>query len=235
MRKFLYVSLLYCFFFFSCCPCIANELSYQTKNDEYHESSYNENTFPSVHILIVTTGRVTLIHMLQSLQPQLQHQDFLTVVFDGRDDAGVYGLVEDYLTEFKCNCSIWMEPINTGFWGHVLHNKYNQLPGNFILHADDDDTYTSDAMDAIRHYCIDSQTLYIFKMQFSDGRTLWQRPVIEINRIGKPMGAIPSKYNSQGVWGYSYTGDFDFYNSLQAVVPKIEFIDHVIYSIRPNQ
>lgn len=239
LRKLLIFHLFYCFFVVSSFPCSANEFSYENEpvavENAFDEAPLTEKSPPSLHVLIATVGRATLLRMLQSLQPQLEPQDYLTVVFDARDDADVYFLAEDFLKEFKCTCSIWMEPVNTGFWGHVIHNKYNELPGDFILHADDDDIYTSDAMDAIRHYCIDSDTLYIFRMKYSDGRpTLWHRHSIEEGEIGKPMGAIPSKYNSKGVWGYHYAGDFEFYNSLQAIIPKIEFVDHIIYSVRPN-
>lgn len=212
-------------------------------NEPYNNSALQEDTIipakyelnqksPSLHIQIATIGRGTLMRMLESLKPQLEPQDFLTVIFDARDDDGVYSQATEFLKDFKCNCNIWIEPENRGYWGHVIHNMYNQLEGDFILHADDDDTYASDAMDTIRRYCIDSDTLYIFQMQYANGWTLWEHQSIYLGGIGKPMGIVPNKYNSQCLWGYSYAGDFDFYNALERIIPKVEFVPHIIYRVR---
>jgi len=188
---------------------------------------------PSLHLLIATIGRESLLRMLESLQPQLQEQDFLTVVFDAIDENSVYVRAEEVLKEFSCSSSIIMEPKNLGWWGHAIRNKYSQLPGDFILHADDDDIYTEDAMATIRQICTDRETLYVFKMQYSDGRTLWIDPVIKHCQIGTPMGVIPSSYNAKTRWAEAFAGDFTFYAALGARVPNVEFVDHVIYLVRP--
>src|SRR5262245_16362196 len=91
----------------------------------------------SLHVLLATIGRSSLIRMLKSLQFQLQSSDYLTVVFDAQDVDGVYSQTEEILKEFSCHYNIIMEPTNLGFWGHGVRNKYNQLQGDFILHADD--------------------------------------------------------------------------------------------------
>jgi hypothetical protein len=189
---------------------------------------------PSLHILIATIGRSSLLQMLDSLQPQLNENDYLTIIFDATDQAGVYSEVEEYLVKFKCTCSLHMETQNLGFWGHGIRNKYNLLKGDFIMHADDDDAYTEDALDTIRKECTDTNTLYIFTMQDPEGRIAGKKPVIYLGNIGTPMGVIPSTYNPQSTWKNNYGGDFSFYNGLQNIIPHVKFIDHVIYLTRPQ-
>lgn len=45
---------------------------------------------PSIHVLLATTGRTTLLQMLESLENQLEPSDYITVVFDAKDDGCVY-------------------------------------------------------------------------------------------------------------------------------------------------
>lgn len=189
---------------------------------------------PSLHILIATIGRASLFQMLKSLHSQLQSQDYLTVIFDARDDENIFKQVQEYLLDFPCNCLSIMEPVNRGYWGHGIRNIHNCLPGDFIMHADDDDIYAHDALDAIREHCMDKSTLYIFKMQQQDHSTLWVNEKITLGEIGTPMGVIPSSYNSQSTWAELYGGDFEFYNTLQKIVPNVQFVDKTIYLVRPS-
>ena len=92
-----------------------------------------EKSVPSLHVLIATVGRNSLMRMLNSLKPQLGSQDYLTVVFDAVDRENIYSRTVAYLAEFECKCSVIMEPVNLGYWGHAIRNKHNQLPGDFIL------------------------------------------------------------------------------------------------------
>lgn len=189
---------------------------------------------PSLHILIATTGRGSLLRMLKSLQPQVQPNDYLTVAFDARDDENIFEEVREFLDNLKCNCTLIMEPVNLGYWGHGIRNAHNLLPGDFIMHADDDDIYTPDALDTVRKYCTDKSTLYIFKMQLNNGYSLWINKKITLGEIGTPMGVIPSFYNSKSIWKERYGGDFDFYDALQKIIPNVEFVDKNIYIIRPS-
>ncbi len=200
-------------------------------NDESQFSP--EEIQPSLHVLIATTGRQSLRRMISSLHPQLTIRDHLTIVFDGRDEGEIFDTVLKDLSQLSCSYSLIREPVSLGFWGHGVRNKYKQLQGDFILHADDDDCYTPDALQAVRHFSLDHDTLYIFKMKSIDGNNLWIEPAIKPAEIGTPMGVVPARYNSKSHWGYCYGGDFDFYNALQQAVPNTAFIDHVIYWVRP--
>lgn len=189
---------------------------------------------PSLHVLIATKGRESLVRMLQSLQPQLETQDHVTVIFDALDEDNVYGTVEEYLKEFSCSCTLVMEPVNLGHWGHGVRDKYRVLAGDFVLHADDDDAYTENAMNILRNECVDPDTLYIFKMQYADGNTIWKEPELLYGGIGTPMGVVPSQYNAQVGWGKHFGGDYSFYQALERRVRKVEYVDQVIYLVRPN-
>lgn len=187
---------------------------------------------PSLHILIATTGRSSLLAMLKSLYPQLKANDYLTIIFDGKDDNHIFKKVKKILKKFPCLHSLIMEPINLGHYGHGIRNYHNHLAGDFIMHADDDGIYVDNAMEIVRSHCKDKDTLYIFKMLCKDGFVVWIDPEILFTEIGTPMGVIPAAYNSQSTWSYRYGGDFKFYDTLQKIIPKIEFIDHVIYLSR---
>lgn len=187
---------------------------------------------PSFHVLISTIGRPALLNMLNSLKPQLEERDFLTVVFDARDDGKIFQEIERFLASFQCQCTLIMEPENLGHWGHAIRNKHNKLPGDFILHGDDDDIYLPGAFATMRNVCTDTSTLYIFKISNFQGVIMSGYPLVEGN-IGTPMGVIPSQYNSQSTWMYRYGGDFVFYHQLAQIIPRISYVDAVIYQCRP--
>ncbi len=188
---------------------------------------------PSLHVLIATIGRSSIFDMLESLEPQLSEKDYLTIVFDAKDKDGVFLDVVEYVNTFRCTSSVIMEEKNLGWWGHAIRNKYKKLPGDFILHADDDDIYAEDAMEIIRKTCTDMSTLYIFKMQYKAGHSIWRTPQIIHCEIGTPMGVIPSRYNAICSWANAFAGDYNFYTDLEQIVPTIEFVDHIIYYVRP--
>ena len=189
---------------------------------------------PSLHIFLTTIGRPTLINMLDSLAPQLTSRDYLTLVFDARDDGNVFETAQQYVEKLPCTSTVIMEPVNLGFWGHAARNKYQVLPGDFIMHGDDDDIYTPDALSVVRKNCRDPSTLYIFQIILPNGRILTPRGCSECN-ISTQSGVIPSAYNSQSRWGSRHSGDFDFYSVLFRIVPKIEYIDYIVYIHRPHE
>lgn len=186
---------------------------------------------PSLHVLIATTGRESLFKMLDSLELQLESNDFLTIVFDAIDRDNIFDLLENTLVKFECICNVIMEPYNLGFWGHGIRNKYNQLRGDFVLHGDDDDTYLPEAIATIKkEVSKDLNALYVFPMLTIYG-CIRGNPMV-LGNIGTPMGVIPAYYNSQAKWGYFYGGDFAFYELLSKKVPRIVYVDFPIYKVR---
>ena len=165
---------------------------------------------PSLHVLIATTGRASLLRMLKSLEDQLIPSDYLTVIFDGIDIDEVYAKAAKKLKKFSCSTSIDMEPINLGYWGHGIRNKHNELSGDFILHADDDDIYLPGAFSKIRQVVRqDLNALYLFQI-VSHPYIISGQP-FQLGCISTQNGVIPRFYNSQSVWENYYGGDFAFY------------------------
>lgn len=181
------------------------------------------------HVFIVTIGRDTLVRMLNSIGPQLNKDDILTVVYDGRDDSNTYKDVIEL--KFDCKYNIIFDEVNRGFWGHATRNIMNDLEGDFILHGDDDDIYTPGAMDIIRKHCVDPDTLYLFAILNGDDNVMFINDNIILGIISKQSGVIPRELNKIGIWGYTYSGDHDFYKNLNA--KKIEWINEIIYKMRP--
>ena len=194
------------------------------------ESVFVEKQIPSLHVLIATTGRESVLRMLNSLEDQLQERDYLTVVFDAKDNEGVFDKVYARLAAFQCICNVIMEEKNLGYWGHGIRNKHNQLPGDFILHADDDDSYLPGAFEEIRKFVSqDLNALYIF--QFENNKRIVPGQPFRQGNVGTPSGVVPAGFNAQSNWGYYYGGDFEFYCILNQKVPRTIFINKVIYQV----
>lgn len=190
----------------------------------------------SFHFLLPCIGRSSIFGMLDSLEPQVQPQDFLTIVFDAKDKENIFDLVKKRVETFSCTVRVIFEKKNLGFWGHGVRNKYaNSLKGDFILHCDDDDIYLPNAISTIRKICTDKKKLYIFKIM-NHGRETWQIPKIYLRNISTQCGVIPASYNKLGKWAPFHGGDFSFYKELSTKIRhrNIIFIDFLIYKIRPD-
>jgi hypothetical protein len=185
---------------------------------------------PSFHVLIATIGRPSLQRMLDSLLPQLQDCDHVTIVFD---NVNVPKLNIDGA---KCQIHIIHQSPKLGFYGHGIRNKYaDKLERtNFVMHADDDDIYTMYAFDELRKLCINSSSLYIAKMKGVCGNLIPSRNHIEIGNIGTPCGIIPYDLNLYGIWQPEYGGDGHFYKEIEYKANKILFLDTIIYIVRPD-
>lgn len=175
----------------------------------------------SFNVVIATTGRSTLQRMIDSIAPQLSSEDYLTLIWDSTFDKNV--LVNTKATVINIeNCY----PL--GHWGHGSRTKWqHHLPGDYLINGDDDDTFTSDAMDIVRSHCLEDK-LYVFQM-------LWgETPIpkyhkIEMANIGTPCGVYAP--HDLPNWEPVYGGDFKFYDALSKN-REVEFVDKVIYKIR---
>ena len=178
------------------------------------------------NILLTTIGRPSLVTMLDSIIPQLSEEDIVTVVIDG---MSCYTDTVKAVTKTHSRCKFLVNHSNLGHWGHASRNKFqNGLQGDFIINADDDDTFLPDAMEKIRKHCTEEK-LYIFQMNFN-GTLIPKNHKIEFANIGTPCGVIPNTQNLPD-WWLRYGGDFDFYNALSKQM-DYEFIDEVIYKVR---
>jgi hypothetical protein len=186
-------------------------------------------TTPTFHVLIATVGRPTLQRMLLSLEDQLCENDCLTIVFDGHTNVPLFDL-----SRMKCKVFQYCEPVALGYWGHGIRNKYAALlePRDFVMHADDDNVYVSDAFDSLRKHCLEITTLYVFLVQFSNGSTVGKK--MSNAFIDTACGVIPYEYNKNATFQLTYGGDGMFYEELNTKYGKhAVFKNHVIYLIRP--
>lgn len=194
----------------------------------------DQNKILSFHVLIATGGRKTIIHMLRSLLPQLIDTDYLTIVYDGPNTTKNIDTVKTYLTKFKCKTNIIVESKNLGYWGHGIRNKHNNLEGDFIMHADDDDFYLPDIFIKLRRLCNDKSKIYIFPIELKTGRLITCN-YVKCNNISTQCGIIPMNYNLQSKWAYKYGGDYDFYLGLEKKYSKhMIFMDQCIYTMNVN-
>jgi len=181
------------------------------------------------HVLIATIGRPTLQRMLDSLSPQLDESDCLTIVYDGKSELPSFNL-----SALKCKVNQHIEPVALGSWGHAIRNKYAPLieKRDFVMHADDDDIYLPGVFAELRRQCVDTQTLYIAKMHVRKiGRIIPEGDFIKINHIGTPNGIIPHELNSKSTWKYQYGGDGLFYEELSRFAKNVSFLSTVIYLV----
>lgn len=214
-----------------------------------------EDDKPTFNVVIATIGRKSLLHMLKSLENQLNKDDCLTIIFDG-----VEPLQEIYDFNFLCKVKVHHEIKSIG--SKRVYDQTREYPGteggeavrefykdklekrDFIMHADDDDEYLNNTMTKLRERCIDKECLYIAKMELKQSHGNNTR--LEIPRpgdnppfgggnIGTPNGIIPYDLNKSGRWQSTQGGDGYFYGDIQSKAKRLELIDHVIYRCRPHE
>lgn len=181
----------------------------------------------SFHILIPTMGRDSIFNTLESFKTQLNENDYLTIVFDGSNLPNINN-VKKFISTFSCNSNVIVEEQNLGYWGHAIRNKYNNLPGDFVFHVDDDDDITFNCMDTIRKNCENKNTIYVFKMKLIHGDIVWKTKEIILGQIGTPSGIIPTHINSTSLFTYRCGGDYDFYKKLEKDKNNIIYVDEII-------
>ena len=191
-----------------------------------HSIDYKFNK--TFNCLIATTGRKSLQHMINSITHQLLENDCLTIVYDGYSSIPYFDL-----SNAKCKVVQYFEPKALGFWGHGIRNKYATLieHRDFVVHADDDDEYTSDAFEYLRNICNDDKVLYV--ALFNHGIKKYGSSVKE-GSIGTPCGIIPYDFNMSSKWLDRVGGDGAFYEDLKAKFPVV-LLNHVIYTVRPQK
>ena len=115
----------------------------------------------SFNVLIATVGRPILQRMLDSLYDELNEIDCLTIVYDGHKTIPSFDL-----SKFKCKIIQYYEPIPLGHWGHGIRNKYASLleKRDFVMHADDDDSYIKNSFNNLRNLIKSNDILYVTKM-----------------------------------------------------------------------
>jgi hypothetical protein len=196
---------------------------------------------PTFHILIPSGGRPSLKAMLDSLKPQLQAGDAVTVVFDGGEEARKKaGFTDEFMSGFTCKTKTIDHTPRLNQWSHGIQNAYQTIEWGttFVMYGDDDDTYVEGAFDILRKKCTDANCLYIAKMSNMNfpGLVIPNGDNgIRFGNIGTPCGIIPVKDVAKVKWGLRYGGDHDYYSELQHKVDRLEHLPDIIYKIGRDQ
>lgn len=207
-----------------------NNNNHKNNNNNNNKSNNknNNNFIPTFNILVATIGRETLENLIESLSNELSENDCLTIVFDNNTQRDIKNI-----EKIKSKIVIYNENKKLGFWGHGIRNKYSSIldKRDFILHADDDDSYFPNCFGKLRKECVNTNTLYIAKMMRVDKVIIPNNNFnITIGNIGTPCGIIPYNFNLQGKWGYFYGGDGQFYIDLIKIFGKVFILNTLIYN-----
>lgn len=190
----------------------------------------------SFHIVIPTIGRREVMRMVNSVVPQLEPRDHLTVVYDGRDEDDTLPAMRDRMERANATVRLLMKrtpKTRKNKYGEAVRQACKKLAGDFVVFADDDDFFVPDALNTYRAVCNDTSQLYIFQMmRLFDGIKVWSTPNVTWSNIGSPMGVIPSWLNDLGYWPDKHSGDFDFYKSLLPFLGSPpQFVERVTYIV----
>lgn len=154
-----------------------------------------------ISFIVPTLGRPSLLATLKSIE-----------CWPGDEILVVGNVKENVQVETSGHRVKYIQHLPGGDWGHTERNFATPLArGQYIAHIDDDDVYahgTRAAMeDAIRTA---PGRPSIFRMQFPNGITLWQEPVIRCGNLGTPCFLIPNRPTMLGTWGSFVGGDCHF-------------------------
>jgi hypothetical protein len=187
----------------------------------------------NINVVCTTIGRDTLPRLIESFIDQLSENDLFTIISDINHDY-VSNVLKQY--DFKCkmtHISNEGDSKGAGAYGHPLINKHlNNLEGDFIMFADDDDRYVEGAFSFIKKTLKDKNKLYIFKHKWGNTYA-WNVKDFSRGNVGKCMCAIPNTHNLPK-FREDVLGDVCFFEEIGKEM-DYEFIDHVIYKVRDTE
>jgi hypothetical protein len=173
----------------------------------------------TVSYIVATTGRPTLQRALDSIE--LWTGDELIVV-------GEMGHARDARVR-------WLPSPARGDWGHSERNYAMPFAkGDYLAHLDDDDIYLPGAramMDKAIHATPGRPV--VFKIQWSDGHTLWKDRQIKFGNVGTPMVVMPNVRHKLGKWAPFYGGDHAFLKTCRWKSADYAWRTEVLAHIRP--
>ena len=196
-----------------------------------NQSTLEKNVLFSINVVCTSIGRTSLPRLIESFKEQLSENDIFTIISD-INHAYVSEVLKLYDLKFKVN-HIKNESERVWKYGHPLLNQHmNNLEGDFIMFADDDDRYTSDAFSVIKQTVTNPNKLYIFKHNW-EGDINWKLKDFTIGNVGKCMGVIPNTHNLPN-FREDVFGDVYFYEEIGKMFES-EFVDHIIYKVRDTE
>jgi hypothetical protein len=196
-----------------------------------NQSTLEKDVMYSINIVCTSIGRTTLPRLIESFKDQLGENDIFTIISDISHEY-VSEVLKLYKFKFKVN-HIRNEGERVWKYGHPLLNQHmNNLEGDFIMFADDDDRYTPDAFSVIKQTINNPNKLYIFKHKWG-GDINWKLQDFTIGNVGKCMGVIPNTHNLPN-FREDVFGDVYFYEEIGKIFES-EFVDHIIYKVRDTE
>lgn len=178
----------------------------------------------SFNVVIATAGRNTLQRMVDSIAPQLEEQDYLTIIWDCQPIP--------LQIDSECQVISIHNPEPLGFWGHGSRNRWiPELPGDYFMNGDDDDIYTEGCMEKIRSV-VKENKLYMFQFEHA-GFIVPREKIVKVGNCGTSCGVYP-KVDPMPKWEYVYGGDGMFYEKLSTIL-DVEFVNHIIYKVCPRE
>ena len=210
----------------------------QRENWQTHDLSISiQSSKISVNVIIASSGRETLPYMLDSISPQLDETDFLTIISEERHES-----VLTMVSAVRCKCTVITvansKPL--GFWGHGSRTQWQgYLPGDYHMNGDDDDLFAPNAIENIKEIIngrLEPPTLYIFHFikRNPDGQLVVIPPADYFNvtqdLIGTPCGVYRNIPNLPK-WDSIRGGDGRFYIALKSKVAKVTFVRNIIYQV----
>lgn len=191
----------------------------------------------SLNVVIATIGRESLMDMLESIAPQLDENDFVTLLCDGYKANYVSRAIVDNFKDripHRFQFDIRHTNDKLGDWGHGIRNLHQgNLQGDFICNADDDDTYTETGLLEMKARMYPGD-LYLFRFLKYTNNTIhkyWSNTNTFRNNVGTPCGVYPNDPSIFPKWGLFYGGDGEFYEKLSGKL-NVHWVDKVIYNAK---
>lgn len=172
----------------------------------------------SLSVIIVTSGRSTLLRTLQSVSRQLHADDEVLVVGRGasiRDQAEAFG--------FR-----YVEDGPFGNWGQrERQSAMAHATKSHLLFNDDDDYYMPGAFDAVRAAIdVHPDSPLMFKMITPEGRLIWSDPIVTCGNVSGQQFVVPNDPQRLGTWGLTHEGDLAFIESTLSLYPANALMWH---------
>lgn len=158
----------------------------------------------SLCIITPTIGRPTLERTLTSAK--LSKNDEWLVIGDGPQSFSVVDMVEKLGSPYS-----YIEHPKNNDCGNALKNFGMAISDkDYFLFLDDDDIFTPDAIELVRHYTEQTNGPIIFRMITPQGETIWKDQIITPGNVGSGMVCFPNIFNKLGKYGTGYSADFFF-------------------------